>query len=540
MATTTKKEKNYPLLPRREIESLISEGKQIIIVDGYALKLDAWMQYHPGGDKAIQHVVGRDATDEVNGLHSEEARGMMKRYRIGRVEEGKWKNFLSPIQGGYFRGRNEEGEEWESGSGSEEGSSVFDEGLRNRKGGSSSASSVEEDEGKDGMAHLDALTKEEIKLDLQRYPALDTETQERIVEKYRELHERIKGAGLYDCDYKAYAIEGTRYAIFFGLFLFFLKRKWYIPSAVFLGIFWHQLVFTAHDAGHMGITHNFQVDTVIGILIADFAGGLSLGWWKRNHNVHHIVTNSPEHDPDIEHMPFFAISHRFLQGLRSSYYERVMEYDAAARFFISVQHNLYYVIMLFARFNLYRLSWEYILKGQGPKKGVAAWHRYLEFAGQVFFWWWFGYGVMCRSIEGNWNRFWFLMVSHAVTCPLHVQITLSHFAMSTADLGVDECFAQRMLRTTMDVDCPTWLDFFHGGLQFQAIHHLFPRFPRHNLRKSQKMVQEFCEDVGIPYALYGFVDGNKVVLGRLEEVARQAAILKKCRDVFMEGEKGKH
>jgi delta8-fatty-acid desaturase len=23
------------------------------------------MQYHPGGDKAIRHMVGRDATDEV-------------------------------------------------------------------------------------------------------------------------------------------------------------------------------------------------------------------------------------------------------------------------------------------------------------------------------------------------------------------------------------------------------------------------------------------------------------------------------------------
>ena len=81
---------------------------------------------------------------------------------------------------------------------------------------------------------------------------------------------------------------------------------WWATSAFFLGCFWHQLVFTAHDAGHMGITHNFHVDTVIGMFIADYLGGLSLGWWKRSHNVHHIVTNEPEHDPDIEHIPFFC------------------------------------------------------------------------------------------------------------------------------------------------------------------------------------------------------------------------------------------
>ncbi|KAK4653181.1 hypothetical protein QC762_505820 [Podospora pseudocomata] len=578
MAKLTK-ERTYPLMSRREIEAQIADGRHMVIVDGHVLKVDAFMQFHPGGDKAMKHMVGRDATDEVNGLHSPEARAMMNKYRVGRIE-GRWNNFLPPIQGGKFRKRLEDGAmevEEEDDSGrlsapavtitadtpsseleSRPPSPVFDvdgSALRKRQvkesmGSSAasitSASSLEESHGDgslplDGMAHLDILTRKEIKLDLDKYPAVDQDTQEVIVEKYRKLHDRIKTDGLYDCNYYAYAIECSRYITFFGLMLLFLKWKWYIPSAFFLGVFWHQLVFSAHDAGHMGITHNFQVDTIIGIIIADFLGGLSLGWWKRSHNVHHIVTNSPEHDPDIEHMPFFAISHRFLASLRSTYYERIMPYDAAAKFFISMQHNLYYVIMLFGRFNLYRLSMEYLILGQGPKKGVAAWHRWFEFAGQVFFWYWFGYELLYKSVDGGWNRFWFVMVSHMVTCPLHVQITLSHFAMSTADLGVDESFPQKMLRTTMDVDCPTWLDFFHGGLQFQAIHHLFPRIPRHNLRKTQRLVQEFCDEVGIPYALFGFVDGNKEVIGRLGEVARQAAILKKCQGVMIgEGRVERH
>ena len=496
---------------------------------------------------------------------------MMNKYRVGRIE-GRWKNFLPPIQGGKFRSRLGDGEEEQeeefdanlamqqvkedaaalaSDPSSRSPSPTFDTdeaaGLRNRKPGvsrsesSTSLSSVDDVSAPgpaDGMAHLDVLTRKEIKLDLTKYPAPDPATQDAIVEKYRLLHERIKAEGLYDCNYAAYAVEVTRYTIFFALMLLFLQWKWYVASAFFLGCFWHQLVFTAHDAGHMGITHNFQADTVIGIIIADFLGGLSLGWWKRNHNVHHIVTNSPEHDPDIEHMPFFAISHRFLAGLRSTYYEHVMHYDAAARFFIALQHRLYYVVLLFGRFNLYRLSWLYLLAGQGPRKGVAAWHRWLEIAGQIFFWTWFGYGVVYKSIDSGWDRFVFVMVSHFVTTPVHVQITLSHFAMSTADLGVDESFPQKMLRTTMDVDCPPWLDFFHGGLQFQAVHHLFPRIPRHNLRKTQGLVQEFCDDVGIPYALYGFINGNKQVIGRLADVARQAAILAKCQSVLAGGEGG--
>ena len=481
----------------------------------------------------------------------------MRNYRIGRIE-GRWKNFLPPIQGGSFRPYAKEGgtfstdddEEFSSSSSeSPPDSPLFDVALeacpsRRRYHGSlldnaevSSISSISSAELSSSLetprlSYLDMCTQEKIDFDQAKYPPLDHATQDEIVSRYRILNDRIKAEGLYQCNYTAYMFEIIRYAVLLGMCLLCLHLGWYGTSGAFLGLFWHQLVFTAHDAGHMGITHNFTTDTVIGIVIADFLGGLSLGWWKQNHNVHHIVTNSPEHDPDIEHIPFFAISHRFFESLKSTYYERVMKYDAFARFAIRYQRFLYYPVLMLGRFNLYRLSWEYLILGLGPKKGPAWWHRWLEIAGHIFFWFWFGYLIICKTIPTASDRWLFVMVSHMITGPLHVQITLSHFAMSTADLGIHESFPQKMLRTTMDVECPAWLDFIHGGLQFQAIHHLYPRIPRHNLRRTQKLVQEFCREVKIPYALYGFVDGNKEVIGRLGEVGRQAAILAQCQQTI--------
>jgi sphingolipid 8-(E)-desaturase len=379
------------------------------------------------------------------------------------------------------------------------------------------------------MSYFDAETKEAIDMDLAKYPSLDLTTQDEIIRKYRLLDERLRAERLYDCNYTAYAWECCRYTFLACMALLLLRLGWYGTSGIFLGALWHQLVFTVHDAAHMGITHNFHIDSTIGIFIANFIGGLSVGWWKRNHNVHHLVTNSPEHDPDIEHMPIFAVSHRLLESLTSSFYERVMPFDNFAKFILPYQAYLYYPILTFGRFNLYVLTWEHLIRGLGPKKGPAWWHRWLEITGQVFFWYWFGYQIMYKTIPTWSGRFAFLLISHMVTMPLHAQITLSHFAMSTTELGPHESFPQKMLRTTMDVDCPEWLDFVHGGLQFQAVHHLFPRMPRHNLRRAQKLVLEFCNDAGIPYALYGFVDGSKKVIGRLEEVGRQAAILAKCQ-----------
>ncbi|KAF3480540.1 fatty acid desaturase [Arthroderma uncinatum] len=497
-------------------------------------------------------MVGRDATDEITALHSEEAQVLMQKYVIGKVH-GRWENFLPPIQGGTFRTLASEDaiddealstEEDVSSSGkSTPPSTVFDtdtEDLGNevrlRRIGNetpiSRASSLFSSEPELGPFESKASTAHAVSSDLSKYPSLDKRSQDEVASKYRELDKKLQSEGLYQCHYSSYAVEFIRYSVLFVLFRTTLHHSYYFLSSIFLGLLWHLLAFTVHDAGHISITHVFHIDSCIGIFVADFLGGLSVGWWKRNHNVHHIATNSPEHDPDIQHIPFFAISPRFFSSLHSTYYGHDMHFDAAARILVKYQHYLYYPLLLMGRFNLYRLSWLYLLDpAQSPRKGRAWWHRYLEMAGQVFFWYWFGYRTLYLSIPTWLSRIAFLLVSHMVTAPLHVQLTLSHFAMSSADLGVHESFAQKMVRTTMDVDSPPWLDFIHGGLQFQVVHHLFPRLPRHNLRRAQKYVKEFCDEVGIPYVIFGFARGNKEVLSRLGEVAGQLKVLEECRKV---------
>lgn len=461
----------------------------------------------------------------------------MTRYRIGQVTT-PWVNFVPPLQHGTFQ--NEEVSSIPPHISADqssriEGNSISSSIKLTASGTADATRPTVLEAGQslgpdgDGMSYLDALSQQYISLDLEEYPTPDTSTQANVAAKYRALYQKVIQAGLMDANWQAYGTECCRYATLFTLFLVFLHYSQFALSGLCLGLLWHQLVFTAHDAGHIGITHNYHFDSILGIVIADYIGGLSLGWWKSNHNVHHIVTNAPEHDPDIEHMPLFAISHRFLGSLQSTYYDRAMEYDIFARLLVQIQAWTYYPLLSLGRFNLYVLSWQYLLGNKVPRKGVSAWHRWVELTGQLFFWVWFGYITVYKSIPDGWSRFVFVMVSHIASSPLHVQIVLSHFAMSTSDLGPQEAFAQRMLRTTMDVDCPEWLDFVHGGLQFQAVHHLFPRMPRHNLRRAQKLVIEFCQDVGIPYAYYGFAHGNQQVIGRLAEVSRQASILAKCQ-----------
>ncbi|WYZ43393.1 hypothetical protein EsH8_VI_001092 [Colletotrichum jinshuiense] len=586
------------IITPREVEGMIAEGRTIVILDDLVLRLDGWLQKHPGGKLAILHMVGRDATDEIKVYHSIATLNTMKAFRIGRKPAGPWVNMTPPIRGGVytkqdatpaFADATDAIDCPSSGPSSDLDEDSTDDAVSeishrsSRTSLTSECSSAEDapgfetkpepktetgirrriaapadsandvfsnDPSVSGRSRMNAAQytdwamQQGINKDLDEYPSLDPAVQLDIQMKYRLLHERIKEAGLYDCPYLDYGKEMCRYSTLFLGFIVALRCEWFMTSACFLGLFWHQIMFSAHDAGHGAITHNFSFDTLIGLFVADFCCGLSMGWWKSSHNVHHLITNQPEHDPDIQNVPLFATCPSFFKSISSTYYDGfVFIWDAAADFLVQYQAYTYYPIMGVARFNLYLLSWLHVLSKRSSSLGSskAWWIRPTEIAFMACFWYMFGYRLVLCTLP-NWTiRVAFVLVSHIITMPLHVQITLSHWGMSTSDLGESESFPQRQLRTTMDVDCPAWLDFIHGGLQFQAVHHLFPRLPRHNLRKAQVFVREFCRDTGIPYSILGFVDGNKKVIGRLEAVSDQLRTLLNCQKYMAEtGESALH
>lgn len=289
-----------------------------------------------------------------------------------------------------------------------------------------------------------------------------------------------------------------------------------------VGFFWQQIAFFSHDAGHGGVTHNRSFDSLMGTVLATFFGGLSLGWWKHSHNVHHIITNHPEHDPDIQHMPVFAISKTFTSSLFSSYHNRVLHFDAWARWWVSMQHFTYLPLCTIGRFNLYFLSYNFLAEHFGSMDNGL-----LEVVGLATFWVW--YGAVILSFRSAALGLTFLLVSHFVSSILHLQINVSHFGMSTEDIGCDEHFAVRALRTTCDVDCEN-MQWFHGGLQHQVIHHLFPRMPRPHLHKAVPLVKAFCLENGLVYHSHSFVKGNGLVLDRLREIALHVQFLVSTAD----------
>jgi len=258
-----------------------------------------------------------------------------------------------------------------------------------------------------------------------------------------------------------------------------------------MAAFFQQVAFFGHDLGHTSVTHNREIDLAIGFLFGNILSVVSLGWWKATHNTHHVITNSVESDPDIQHLPFFAVTQTFTSSVYSSYHERVLKYDALAGLLVPFQSKLYYLIMALARFNLYAQSYLLLIRPASELRKRIRTYPIIELAGLILFASWF-VTLVC-ALPDTVSRVTFVLISHGLAGILHVQITLSHFSMPVyiePPLESDS-FMIHQLKTSLDIDCPDWLDWFHGGLQFQAAHHLFPRVPRHNLRKLRQLLIEF-------------------------------------------------
>ena len=295
-----------------------------------------------------------------------------------------------------------------------------------------------------------------------------------------------------------------------------------VAAAVSLGMFWQQLAFVGHDCGHMAMMCNRLHDWAVGLMIGNVFSGISIGWWKSTHNVHHAVPNALTHDPDIAHLPVFAVDKGFFHSIFHTFHNRVMPLDWAARnIFIPYQHLWYYPIMGLARFNLYIQGLIRLAKHKNPL------YRTYEIITTAMFLAWVV--ALVAWIPSMRHRIVFVLVSHGVAGILHVQITLSHFSMpiqgtndEDSDYGGD--FYTRNIASSLDVDCPESMDWFHGGLQFQCIHHCFPRVGRRFYRRIQPDFINLCAKTGVEYRQMSFWDCNRDVMRVLHKTACEVSV----------------
>ncbi|KAF7347887.1 Delta 8-sphingoloid desaturase protein [Mycena venus] len=491
---------------REAVAAEILAGECLVIYHDLLLRIPkTWLEKHPGGVLSILHFVGRDATDEIAAYHPDHVLELVRRYKVGTVEL-PWQPLVPPVMSGWVRTSS---------------NAWYNEADAVRSASNTQILLVPAKQHADAA---DAPTRETLEPGLS---TLSLEDQARHSAAYKVLHKRIRDAGLYNTRYLAgYGPEVLRYTLLGGLSAYAYWHSWFIASAVFLGLMWQQLTFVAHDLGHVSVTHNWAIDRLLGILVADWIGGLSIGWWVNNHNVHHLVTNHPTHDPDIEHLPFFAISPVFFDSLWSSYYKRTLHFDRFAHFFVAIQHRLFYIVLLLARFNLYANSYPFILKktfdtkrvrgaaaGRGPSRSRGSFSS--------------GTGLAASSPapdRGGWASHTSLSAT-SLPRPCTSRSSFRTFPCRPPTSGqpspslIDNC---AQLRTS---SAQTRLGGFTAVCSCRS-HITSSHASRGTTSRPRAfLVKEFAKEQGLVYEEFGWISGNQDVLGMLKGVADQVKII---------------
>lgn len=361
------------------------------------------------------------------------------------------------------------------------------------------------------------------------------EKRKSYIDDFRMLHEFLKRKGLYKTNMTFY-IKQSMWMIFLFSFSLYLSLTHHpILGGGMMGLFWQQIAGIGHDLGHSSVFYNsMKYNHFVGSLLTSVMG-LSLGWWRKDHNTHHVVCNSIDFDPNIQHMPIFAISDKILFGFYDQYHKKEVRSSTISKQMIRHQHLYAYpLLILVARWNLYVEGISYLLK-QIRKPVGKTYFILLECIGVLIFFLWVSF-ILASQITPFHSLLW-MCTSHAVAGILHVQIVLSHWTMQTyfgktmnekneknekrydsiGNKGNDWYMTQ--LETTMNILTIPIFDWVHLGLQFQIEHHIFPKLPRHNLRIARTYVKQICAKHHLPYVELGFFEANLKMWSTLKEIS---------------------
>eukprot|EP00795_Rhopilema_esculentum_P002711 gene2711-923_t len=384
---------------REEVKKHNKDGDIWLIIDCVVYDVSKWIHKHPGGEKVIKSLAGKDCSEVFRTFHNPKLnRLLLPAFRIGKTFE---------------------------------------------------------------LKDTDEIEKSAITKD------------------FESLRKTLEEEGAFKPDYWFYFKTGTFIASILlmsvGLAVYsngFLATS---AAALLMGFFWQQMAFVGHDIGHHSVTQGTKTDDILGCVMGNLLTGISVAWWRDNHNYHHVVTNSFNYDPDVQHLPVFAVSKKFFQSFYSEYYKKEFKMDSVARTLVPYQHFLFYPVMAIAS-------------------------------------------------KSKCHEAMVVLVNSGI---IHVQICLSHFSMPVFDGLPQESrdkdgYVISQFEATTNIKCSPMFDFLHGGLQFQTEHHLFPRVTRSHLRRLQERVKPLCKKHDIPYHEMTFIEANISVMKTLKATAKEA------------------
>jgi linoleoyl-CoA desaturase len=244
-----------------------------------------------------------------------------------------------------------------------------------------------------------------------------------------------------------------------------------------------------HDGNHGSFSSRPGVNRLAGFTL-DLLGASSYLWIRKHNFAHHTYTNIPDSDDDLDLAPVGRLS----SDTPPRFYHRYQQYYLW--FFYAL------LLVQWHFYNDYNKLWRGKI-GQSTFEQPRGWDLAALVAGKVIFL------SLAFIIPFTGHRWWvvvafYLGVTMVVGLVISVVFQLAHLIeetehpASSADIHAEWVIHQ--IRTTADFARENrLLTWYLGGLNFQVIHHLFPRICHVHYPQVARVVAQVCNQYQINY-----------------------------------------
>jgi linoleoyl-CoA desaturase len=260
------------------------------------------------------------------------------------------------------------------------------------------------------------------------------------------------------------------------------------------GLSWACIGFNVvHDAAHGSYSGNKKLNNTLSHLF-DLMGA-SNRMWRSKHNIaHHTYTNIEELDDDIETMGLFRLSPN----------QERKKYHKFQAFYATPLYSILYIVWISKKdFDKYRTG----MVGSIPipkmnrKEKIIFWLFKVLYA--------FIYLVLPVILFGWVALLGYLVAAMICGVTISIVFQLAHivgktqFPNPTPNNEIESDFAIHQVVTTADFATKNRLiSWFVGGLNFQTIHHLFPKISHVHYPAIQKIAKDVFKEYGVTYNHY--------------------------------------
>jgi len=248
-----------------------------------------------------------------------------------------------------------------------------------------------------------------------------------------------------------------------------------------------------HDANHGAISKNGYINLIWG-LTQDWIGGSSLLWKHHHVLMHHAYTNMNKEDPDIT-----TNIVRLHTDIKKRYWHRWQGF-----------YTWFLIVLLPINWHFKELLDLYNMHHMGRKiSSVAQREAYLGILLRIMFI--LRFYIVPLYIHYSFHTFICICISLAVGGGyLGINFIISHNfegVKHANDNYKEKDWSIIQVETSSTVG-GRLLGFFHGGLNYQIEHHLFPRICHVHYYKIKPIIQLWCLEHNIKYTYFNTIADN--------------------------------